>query len=100
MDEDTKNVPTKKLPLLGEVTMDRSLFVFVPVAAFAVIGILTSLYVAMNASGDIFVQAAEAVNDSIMAPKPVPDPNVCRGLCSTQEQDLEGLKTFMNALRN
>ncbi|CAB9529313.1 expressed unknown protein [Seminavis robusta] len=90
--------PTTKIPLLGEVTMDKSLFVVLPTVAFAVLGFLLTFVVAYN-SRDVFVNSIDAWNDSVMnPPSKVIDPNECRGLCSTQEQDLEGLKSFMNGL--
>ena len=100
MDEATRNAPTMQVPLWGELILDKSLFVLLPVAAFAVLGLLTSIYVAIN-SGDQFVQALSettSVQPPAAATTPT-DPNVCRGLCSSQEQDLEGLAVFMNSLR-
>lgn len=92
------DAPKTSLPLLGEIELDQSLFIILPVAAFAFFGFAASFYVAIN-SGDAFVEAAQSINDSLTTPKALPDPNVCRGLCSSQEQDLAGLKVFMDGLR-
>ena len=92
------NTPTTKVPILGEVTMDKSLFIVLPVVAFAILGFVATALVAFN-SRDDFVQSITVWNDSVMNPTPkVFDPNECRGLCSSQEQDLVGLSNFMNGL--
>jgi hypothetical protein len=88
-----KDAKTINLPLVGELTLDKSLYVFLPVAAFGVIGILSSIYVLAN-SGDAIVAAFEQG----MTPSTPVDPNACRGLCSSQSQDLEGLRVFMQGL--
>ena len=97
-DRTDSGAPTTQVPLLGQVELDQSLFIVLPVIAFAVIGFGMSAYVALN-SGDAFVEAAQSVNDALTTPKPLPDPDACRGLCSSQEQDLEGLRVFMDGLR-
>jgi hypothetical protein len=95
-----KNAPTRKIPLLGEVVLDRSLFLFVPAAVFAVLGFILSLAVIWN-SGDTIVAdlmstdtTASSTPSSLTAPRP---PTDCRGICSSQEQDLEGLRNFMSS---
>lgn len=93
------NAPKKNLPLLGEVTLDQNLFVLLPVAAFAVLGFVSFLLVALN-SQDALVNAINEWNDSVInPPPPAPiDPNECRGLCSSQQEDLEGLRSFMEGI--
>ena len=83
--------------------MDRSLFVFLPLLGFGVGGILLSLYIVFN-SGDALVDAMaeNAVwqssggggGESITTT--VDSPAACRGLCSSQEQDLQGLREYMS----
>lgn len=93
------NSPKTKIPLLGEVTLDKNLFIVLPIAAFAVLGFFSFLLVAAN-SGDEFVDALSEWNDALVNP-PAPEPlapGECRGLCSSQEQDIEGLRNFMNGL--
>jgi hypothetical protein len=106
MDEETQNAPTIQIPVWGELILDRSLFVFLPVAAFAIIGFFTSLYVLIN-SGDDFDTAIDenavlqSIPNTFTPPLSVPSDEVvtgCRGLCSSQESDLEGLRSFMNSL--
>jgi len=93
------NAPKTQIPLLGEVTLDKQLFIVVPIVAFAVLGFVFFFVVAFN-SQDVFVDSINQWNDSVMnPPAPVPlDPNECRGLCSSQDKDLEGLRNFMNGL--
>lgn len=93
------NTPTINLPIAGNVLMDQTFFVLVPVVLFAVLGGLLSLYVALN-SGDAFSQAWNAYETAISSPAgtKIVDPNVCRGLCSSQADDLQGLETFMKGL--
>mmetsp|Transcript_25691 Transcript_25691/g.53513 ORF Transcript_25691/g.53513 Transcript_25691/m.53513 type:complete len:214 (-) Transcript_25691:2359-3000(-) len=94
-DPNSANAPTMSVPLLGELVLDKSLFVLLPVAGFAVIGFFLSIYVALNSS-DAFVVLEEAATQGKKDPIEVVDG--CRGICSTQEQDLEGLRQFMNSL--
>lgn len=93
------NAPTKQIPLLGEVTLDKNFFVLAPIAAFAILGLFSFLLVAINSTDEV-VDALNKYNEAISQPpaQQAYDPNVCRGLCSSQEQDLEGLKTFMSNL--
>jgi len=101
MDEDTARADTVQVPLWGELILDKSLFVLLPLAAFAIGGVLLSLYVLAN-SGDEFVAALQenAVLQSASAPgaASVAGEEGCRGLCSSQAQDLEGLKAYMSGL--
>jgi len=96
------NAPTVSVPLIGELALDRSFFLFVPIATFAVLGVLTSVYVLIN-SGDAFVDAiadstAEIFTIPASSSSPAVDPGTCRGLCSSQEESLEGMRAFMNAI--
>jgi hypothetical protein len=94
----TANTPTKTFPLLGEVTMDRSLFIVLPAVVFAILGFVATFLVAYN-SRDVFVDALADWNNIALNPTPkLVDPNECRGLCSSQEQDIDGLRNFMNGL--
>jgi hypothetical protein len=88
MDQDTANAPSMQIPIWGELILDRSLYVLLPVAGFAVIGFFLSVYVGLNVSDDWV--------SSVTTPAKVVVDDGCRGLCSSQDQDLEGLRTFMN----
>jgi hypothetical protein len=100
MDPQTQNAERISVPIWGELILDRSLFLFLPIAMFALGGIVLSLYVLANSS-DTFVDAIieTATKQSIpTSTSAVPDSDSCRGLCSSQSQDLEGLRTYMNRL--
>lgn len=94
---------TANLPLFGEVSVDGSLLVLIPVAVIAIGGFILSIIVAFNSQDQIMDQinqvtdsvtktAVEKVNQQY-------DPNECRGLCSDQQQDLDGLRKFMEGLK-
>jgi hypothetical protein len=93
------NAPTTSIPLLGEVALDKNLFIVVPIVVFAFLGFFSFVLVAAN-SGDEFVQALNDWNDTVLnPPTPAPlAPGECRGLCSSQEQDIEGLRNFMTGI--
>ena len=99
MDPQTQRAERMSVPIWGELVLDRSLFVFLPIAIFALGGILLSLYVLLNSS-DTFVNAIidAATKQSIPTSSSFPDSDSCRGLCSSQSQDLEGLRSYMNRL--
>jgi hypothetical protein len=99
MSEETKSAPRTSVPLWGELILDKSLIVLLPVAAVAILGLVTSIYVAAN-SGDAFVEAIEKTNEAMMS-KSAPiiiDESQCRGLCSSQQDDLENMRFFLNSI--
>lgn len=99
IDEPPTNAPTVKAPLIGEVPADNNLSLLAFSAAFAVLGLLFSIFVAIN-SKDAFVQELSGIE----LPKVEYTPTVvnegeCRGLCSgNQEENLEGLRGFMESI--
>lgn len=97
MDVDTSNAPTKTIPLLGEVVLDRSLYLLMPAAGFAVIGFVASVYVALTSTDEWVIpsESATASKEQVIQTKKANNDG-CRGLCSQQDEDLEGLRTFMN----
>lgn len=92
-DVDTSGAETRQLPFLGEVVMDRSLYLLVPAAAFAVIGFLFSIYIGLTSKDEWVIKSEPAVT-----PTTVKVGSDCRGLCSNADQDLEGLRSFMQSL--
>jgi hypothetical protein len=100
MDEATKNAPTRQIPIFGEVVLDRSLYLLVPTVIFAVLGFVLSIAVIMN-SGDAIVSnlasTATTTTDTSSTSTTTPRSDDCRGICSSQEQDLEGLRNFMTS---
>ncbi|KAL3781218.1 hypothetical protein HJC23_003535 [Cyclotella cryptica] len=92
------NTPTTNVPLIGEIPADGNLALFVPAAAIGVLGFIFSIVVAFNAK-DAIVQELSQVELPKMEYTPtVVEEGVCRGLCSSQESDLEGLRGFMQNL--
>jgi hypothetical protein len=102
MDPATANAPTRKLPLFGEVPVDGSMTVLLPAAGIAALGFIFSIVVAFNSQDEfvrIIAQAGTDIADqATQKTNMVYDENVCRGLCSSQESDLEGLRNFMQSL--
>lgn len=105
MDDETRNAARMEIPMWGELILDRSLMVLVPVALFAVLGFGTSLLVILNSQDaivDTLLEASAAAADPAVYLKgvapPDVDPNVCRGLCGAQEENLEAMRAFMGGL--
>ena len=97
-DPSIADVPTENRPVL-EVPIDGSIVVLAPAVVIGVVGVICSIYLAFN-SGDEFVQSVTQIGSDIgvqasIQPDQVYDPNVCRGICT---QDQEGLKNFMQSL--
>mmetsp|Transcript_7647 Transcript_7647/g.16653 ORF Transcript_7647/g.16653 Transcript_7647/m.16653 type:complete len:213 (-) Transcript_7647:319-957(-) len=99
IDEPTPaNVPTTKVPLFGEVPADDNLAVLAPVAAVSVLGFIYSIVVAFS-SRDSIVQEMSKVELPKMEYTPtVVKEGECRGLCSSQDEDLDGLRNFMQGI--
>lgn len=96
-DSDLANVPTR-LPLFGEVPADGNLGLLVPAATIAILGFLLSIVVAFN-SREVIVQSLSSVELPKMEYTPtVIEEGKCRGLCSSQEEDLDGLRNFMESI--
>ena len=99
MDADMINTPTTKVPLLGEIPLDGSIVVLIPVALIAIVGFIMSINIAMN-SQDLISEKIDEINAVLSAP-PVKQTVVnegCRGLCSDQDQQLDNMRGFMNSL--
>jgi len=86
---------TKTVPFFGEVSVDGGLLVLVPAAGIAVIGLIMSIVVAFN-SRDAFVDTLASVNPP--PPKTTVVKDGCRGICSTQQDDLNDLRGFMEKI--
>jgi hypothetical protein len=102
VDAGTANLGTRTIPIFGEVPADGSLIVLVPAAISAVLGLALSIVIAFN-SKDAIVATFSQVSDelsqtAVSRSSQAYDDSICRGICSTQEQDLEGLKTFLNKI--
>mmetsp|Transcript_12815 Transcript_12815/g.19866 ORF Transcript_12815/g.19866 Transcript_12815/m.19866 type:complete len:262 (+) Transcript_12815:122-907(+) len=102
MDPGTQEGKTTNIPLLGEVPVDGGLTVLVPAALIAVVGFIMSINIIANSQDAIvngLAQISEEANKAaIERTNKVPEDNVCRGLCSNQDESYEGLKSFMQSL--
>lgn len=99
MDEGMLNTPTTKVPLLGEIPLDGSIVVLLPVALIAVVGFILSINIALN-SKDAIVEKMDEIN-AVLSTPPVKETVVadgCRGLCSDQDEQLNNMRDFMNSL--
>ena len=95
----TPDGPTQTVPFLGEIPADGSMLLLAPAVAFAILGFGFSFVIAFNSadqivdsiaqSGDSLAQTAKNRNNRVY------DKDVCRGLCSSQEQDIDGMRNFM-----
>jgi len=96
------NLPTRNIPLFGEIPVDGSLMLLVPAVVFAILGFVMSAVIAIKAQDQIFDTFSQATNamaqSAINQPNQVYDKNVCRGICSTQQDDIEGLYQFMKSI--
>jgi len=101
IDEGTPaNVPTRQVPLFGEVPADGNLALLVPAAAIGILGFIFSIVVAFS-SRDAIVKEFSQVELPKMeyTPTKVVE-GECRGLCSSQDEDLDGLRNFMEGISN
>jgi len=87
--------PMANNPLIqGEVTLDGSLIVLVPAAVIAIGGFVLAFYIALTSSDQI-VEALNAIEVTPLKQRVMDDPTKCRGLCSSQDEDLKGLEQYM-----
>lgn len=103
-DPESSNARVVNAPLLGEIPLDGSIVVLVPAAVIAVVGLLMSVGVALN-SQDAIVSSLNELSETAAATavaktNVVPEDGVCRGICSSQDDDLDGLRAFMTSLSN
>ncbi len=95
------DTPTTNLPFFGEMPIDGSLLVLAPAAVIAVLGFVMSIVVAFNAK-DTFVDQltvlSQEINSAALAKTNSVTDGSCRGLCSSQDQQLEGMRAFMEGL--
>eukprot|EP00978_Attheya_sp_CCMP212_P010207 scaffold24519_cov53-Attheya_sp.AAC.3 len=90
------------VPLFGEVEVDGSLVVLAPAIVIGIVGFIMSINVALNSkdaiSSSLSQYSESANNAAISRTNVVPGDGSCRGLCSSQESDLEGLRGFMTGI--
>ena len=99
IDEPTpSDVPMRSVPLFGEVPADGNLALLVPAAGIAILGFIFSIVVAFNARDELVSEL-----NKVELPKMEYKPTVvvegqCRGLCSNQDDDVDGLRNFMKVM--
>jgi hypothetical protein len=99
IDEPTPaNVPTVQVPLFGEIPADGNLALLVPAAAIGILGFLFSIVVAFNSRDAIVEELSNVELPKMQYTPTVVDEGKCRGLCSSQDEDLDGLRNFMESI--
>ncbi|KAG7356176.1 hypothetical protein IV203_000862 [Nitzschia inconspicua] len=103
MDPSSVDVPTKNIPFLGEIPVDGSLALLIPAAGIAAVGFILSIVIAVRSSDEIvglLSQVSDGINQAAVSKSSqVYDEDLCRGICSSQQQDLDGLRSFMEGLK-
>jgi hypothetical protein len=90
-------------PLFGEIPVDGSLVVLLPALLIGVVGFAMSINIVLN-SQDAIVDSLNQISQDAAAAAvaktniAAPLADGCRGLCSNQEADLQGLQTFMQGI--
>lgn len=99
IDEPTPaNVPMRSVPLFGEVPADGNLALLLPAAGIAILGFLFSIVVAFNTRDEIVSELSKVELPKMEYTPTVVEEGKCRGLCSSQEDDLDGLRNFMEGI--
>ena len=88
IDEPTPgNVPTRQVPLFGELPADGNLALFAPALATEFLGFIFSIVVAFNARDELVSEFSKIEVPEMKYTPSVVKVGECRGLCSSQEQD-------------
>lgn len=94
--------PTRTVPIFGEIPADGTLLLLAPAVVFAVLGFIYSIVIAVNSTDQIVDSLSQAggslAQTAVERSNRSYDENVCRGLCSNQQDDIDGLKNFMEAI--
>mmetsp|Transcript_29315 Transcript_29315/g.62311 ORF Transcript_29315/g.62311 Transcript_29315/m.62311 type:complete len:201 (-) Transcript_29315:247-849(-) len=97
-DESTPaNARTCTVPVFGEIT-DDTFKVLAPVAAISVLGFIFSIVVAFNSRDSLVHELTKVTLPEMKYTPTVVQAGECRGLCSNQDQDLDGLRNFMESI--
>ena len=94
--------PTQTVPIFGEIPADGTMMLLAPAVVFAVLGFITSAVIAFNSADQIVVSVAQTGESIAQTAQNRNnrkfDKDVCRGLCSSQEKDVDGMRNFMEAI--
>jgi len=90
------------VPFLGEIPADEGVLQFAVAGVVALLGFGLSLVVAYQ-SRDIFLDGIAKMSNNLnnaasLQPNQVYDDQGCRGICSSQEESLESMSNFMQAI--
>jgi len=101
-DQAGSNDETKNVPFFGEVSVDGGLLVLLPAAFIAVIGFIFSFVVAFQ-SRDVMISSltelSNGINEAALSKtNQVPADDACRGLCSSQEEQLDAMRNIMQSI--
>eukprot|EP00547_Thalassionema_nitzschioides_P002998 CAMPEP_0194205088 /NCGR_PEP_ID=MMETSP0156-20130528/4428_1 /TAXON_ID=33649 /ORGANISM="Thalassionema nitzschioides, Strain L26-B" /LENGTH=171 /DNA_ID=CAMNT_0038931261 /DNA_START=160 /DNA_END=675 /DNA_ORIENTATION=- len=101
-DQSGSNSETKNVPFFGEVSVDGGLVVLLPAAFIAVVGVISSFVVAFQSRDAIVSSIMELSNGvseaSLSTTNQVPVDGTCRGLCSSQDEQLDAMRNFMQSI--
>ncbi len=99
IDEPTpNNIPMVQVPLFGEIPADGNLGLLAPAAAIGILGFIFSIVVALNSRDSIVDGFSSVVLPKMEYTPTVVEEGKCRGLCSSQAEDLDGLRNFMESI--
>jgi hypothetical protein len=93
-----ENVPTTNVPFFGEIPTEGNVALLAPVAIIAVLGFLFSIVVAFTSREAIAQEFSKVQVPEMKYKATVVKEGQCRGLCSNQDKDLDGLRTFMEKI--
>lgn len=91
------DAPTQQVPLFGEVSADGAKLLVLALA-IGVLGFIFSIVVAFNARDELVSEFNKIQVPEMKYTPTVVKEGECRGLCSSQEQDLDGLRNFMEGI--
>ncbi|KAL7445035.1 hypothetical protein ACHAXM_009726 [Skeletonema potamos] len=99
IDEPTPaNVPMRSVPLFGDVPADGNLALLIPAAGIAILGFIFSIVVAFNARDELVSEFNNVKIPKMEYTPTVVEEGKCRGLCSSQEDDVDSLRNFMESI--
>ena len=102
-DQISQEKSVTNMPLFGEIAIDGSLVVLVPALVIGIVGFAMSFVILLNSQDSIVdslnqlsqdATAAAAAKTNMAAPLG----QGCRGLCSNQDENLQGLEQFMQGI--
>lgn len=101
-DQSGKKSETKNVPFFGEVSVDGGLLVLLPAAFIAVVGFIFSfviLFQSRDALVDSLTEMSNGMNEAALSKtNQVPNDGACRGLCSSQDEQLDAMRNIMQSI--